>query len=211
MKRIDRGSDGRSGQTNIGHCSRILRNHPGKCRKFAEIRDWIFIPRAAIWPLTLGPLLAIWELRGTCPYVFEEKRPRSSSTVPSPLGLPVKRPRMPGHVRISRETGRSRVILRGSVRRGLSQKSAHSSRTYVPSCRLIFRLKSHIRQNISASPSRSYALRNATALQPSLRDTLGVVQLRRTRRKHQSSNKKFLVRTSSVKPNPTRLTNVTSR
>lgn len=47
----------------------------------------------------------------------------------------------------------------------------------------------------------------------SLRGHLGVARSRvdTTRGKHQSSNKKFVVRIFSVKPNPTRLTNVTSR
>lgn len=115
---------------------------------FAEIAV-DFHSRAAIWPLTLGPL-GYSGARGTCPMRYRKTSPRLDRA-PSPgrVGHPGKRPR--GRPFTPPPPRRSHDIPRVIPR----VESERSARTYVPSCRLIFRLKSHIRQTPRAPRDRS--------------------------------------------------------
>lgn len=117
-----------------------------------------FSCRAAIWPLTLGPLgyggsRNVSRIKGICPRPNSVSRPSHGLPVNGLVhakrvsGLPVHRRRdgSPGiNFHVCRPPPTSLLIRR-------------SARTYVPSCRLIFRLKSHI-QRRSADSSRSYGL-----------------------------------------------------
>lgn len=166
-----------------------------------------FSPRAAIWPLTLGPL-GYSGARGTCPMCFLRKRPRGSTGHRRESArTPGERFRMPDNARSAAVDGPA-SIFRGSVPRAESESAA---RTYVRTF-----MSTHFPFKISYTPKfrEPLAIVRSAKCDCSGRHcayTWRRSKLRRTRRKHQSSNKKFLVRISSVKPNPTRLTNVTSR
>lgn len=147
--------------------SRILRNHPRKRRKFAEI-GVNFHSRAAIWPLTLGPL-GYSELTGRVLCV--KKTSPWLDRAPSP-----GRVRADSRVNVTAWPFAPDVataddiprIFRGSSR-GLSQSTALITyvRTFMSTH---FPFKISYTPN-SASPSRSFAPRDATALIVAPRNT----------------------------------------
>lgn len=109
-----------------------------KRENLREFSSW----RAAIWPLT-GPL-GSWGARGTRPVC----RPRGLDDLSrTPSRVRTDPRRSLSHARHDPKSARHgsdhAYFLRGVSRPASWLASQNAQRTYIPSCRLIFRLKSH--------------------------------------------------------------------